>query len=525
MKKSIPLYQSLKFKVNLVAFIIFLVIIGLLLFKFRQDTLEIIDIQERNMNQIAVETIDRRFKVSYEILETGLSQVLANPAVAEAFAMRDRDTLSSLILPPYEKLESVGVTQFHFHLPDSTTFFRAHAPTLYGDDLSSLRKTIKTINTDPEHAAIKGLEEGVHGLSLRYIAPVYYEGFYIGSVELGMEVGQRILNIFSNVSGGDWYLYSFNESTQHLLHSTNSEDLYPLEMSPAVMNTLHEGHIIEESYAPYVVQVMPISDYEGNFHFYLKRIFDNSELISLQQQYFRNSLIYALGVAGAGSWLLWFVLRYLLNPLIYLENKVRKFEAGTLDETIDVNTQDEIGFLARAMETMRQSLLHREEKLKILSFHDSLTGVHNRHYMDSMIKLLDQQKAYPISILIADIDGLKQVNDEQGHPAGDAHLITSVQVMQQALRQSDHLCRVGGDEFALLLPQTDESVAKIIQERINDEIKRYNDQLKPGETPISISFGIATCEGNCNSLEEVMELADQRMYLNKHQKKQEKKEK
>jgi methyl-accepting chemotaxis protein len=453
MTKKIPINHSLKFKIILVVFAIVIILIGLLLFKSYKDKEEIIKMQEDNLNQIAEDTIYRRFKVSYQILEVGISQILSNSEIIEAFAKEDRERLLNLVSEPYERLEQVGVTNFHFHLPNTKSFLRVHEPMDYGDSLD-FRKTIKAINEDSEHKPIKGLEEGIHGLSLRYIHPVYYKNQYIGSVELGMELGERILNIFNKVSGGEWYLYSLKENSD-LMKGTTENDIYLLNLKEDETSKLSKGKSIIRYESPLIIQLIPIKDFEGDYSYYLKRVFNNSALINLQKQYTKDSLVYSLGVAFIGMVSLWVLVNYLLKPLTYLEDKARKFMSGTLDENIKVESKSEIGYLADTMEKMRISLQNREERLKKLSFHDPLTNLYNRHYLDHLFKVLDDNDAYPITILIADLDGLKEINDNKGHIEGDKYIKKSTEVMKRVVRDSDYLCRIGGDEFAFLLPKTD----------------------------------------------------------------------
>ncbi|WP_195683515.1 sensor domain-containing diguanylate cyclase [Alkalibacter mobilis] len=509
----------MKFKISFIGTIIFLVIIGMLLFKSYVDQKEIIKMHEDALDEIAVDTISRRFKVSYEILEMGLTQVIANPSISKAFAERDRNALAELVLEPFEKMKEAGISQFHFHLPDNTSFFRVHAPNKFGDDLTELRNMVRTINEDKDHNSIVGLEEGVHDVALRYIAPVYYEGTYVGSVELGFELGQRILNIFRNANGGEWYLYSIYDDRQKLIHSTHVQDLYPMEFTEEIIQKLKNGEIIEEYEEPYLMQMIPVDDYSGKYDFYLKRVFDNSGLIGIQKDHTRNNLIFALLVAMIGSFVLWIATKYLLGPLYELEKKIRKFEAGKLNETIDMDCDSEIGYLAYTMENMRKSIIQREEKLKELSFHDPLTGAHNRHYMKHLFKVFDLDNSHPISVIIADLDNLKKINDIRGHAAGDEYLISSTKIMKSVLRQTDNLCRVGGDEFAIILPKTDEKNAREILHRINEKVKVHNRDKSGLEPSISISLGLATCTSHCDSLENVFDLADKRMYADKNKRK------
>jgi diguanylate cyclase (GGDEF)-like protein len=517
MEKSIPVKHSLKFKIIVSTFIILTIIIGLLLYKSHKDQEEIIKMQEYNLNQIARDTIYRRFKVSYEILEVGITQMLVNPAIIETFAERDREELLNVVSKSYEKLEKAGVTQFHFHLPDNSSFLRVHKPEEYGDKLN-FRKTITSINKDPEHKPIKGLEEGNHGLSLRYIHPIFFEEQYIGSVELGMDLGDRILNIFNNVSGGEWYLYSLKVEDNDFMIGTTLNDIYPLNSNGNTEDLL-KGKMVVEYDSPLIIQLIPIKDFEGSYSYYLKRVFNNNELINLQKTYTRDSIFYSLIVSILGMVILWIMVHYMLKPLNYLEIKARKFMSGTLDEDIKIESKSEIGYLADTMEKMRLSLQNREERLKKLSFHDSLTNLYNRHYLEYLFKTLDERKSYPITILIADLDGLKDINDNKGHLEGDNYIKKSTEVMKKVLRKSDYLFRIGGDEFAFLLPKTDKEMAKKISKRVEAEISKYNTNIEKYEEKLSISIGVATCNNNCESLEKVMDLADKRMYKNKRRKK------
>ena len=93
-----------------------------------------------------------------------------------------------------------------------------------------------------------------------------------------------------------------------------------------------------------------------------------------------------------------------------------------------------------------------QEELKYLSIHDTLTGLYNRNFFMAEIERLERGRAFPISIVMADADHLKETNDRQGHPAGDALLKRIAQTLTIAFRAEDVIARIGGDEFAVLLP-------------------------------------------------------------------------
>jgi len=159
---------------------------------------------------------------------------------------------------------------------------------------------------------------------------------------------------------------------------------------------------------------------------------------------------------------------------------------------------------------------HKEEKLEYISTHDTLTGLFNRAYFETVMARLENDQAFPVSIMVADVDGLKNINDRLGHAAGDRLLRDAARLLKKAFRASDVTARIGGDEFAALLPGADEAAASHALERVTHILKGYNSDHD--EFPIHISIGMATSTRRI-SLTKLMQQADQRMYREKAAKK------
>lgn len=153
-----------------------------------------------------------------------------------------------------------------------------------------------------------------------------------------------------------------------------------------------------------------------------------------------------------------------------------------------------------------------EAYLEFLGKHDELTKLHNRSFYVDELNRLERKGPFPVTVIMADLNGLKSTNDQLGHAAGDALLRRAGEVLAKAADASFHAARIGGDEFALLLPSTDERGGVALIESIRQLID-INNQFYPG-APLSLSVGAATCRAG-ERLEAAVQRADQAMYEEK----------
>jgi diguanylate cyclase (GGDEF)-like protein len=154
-----------------------------------------------------------------------------------------------------------------------------------------------------------------------------------------------------------------------------------------------------------------------------------------------------------------------------------------------------------------------EAYLEFLGKHDALTKLRNRAYYVEELNRISRKGPWPLSVLAMDLNGLKLINDTQGHTAGDSLLRRAGEVLQKAGSDTAGcIARVGGDEFIALLPSSDERTANALKERI-ESVMDLNNQFYPGQK-LSLSIGIATCHSAAD-VEQCVQLADQRMYAQK----------
>jgi len=167
----------------------------------------------------------------------------------------------------------------------------------------------------------------------------------------------------------------------------------------------------------------------------------------------------------------------------------------------------------------RSTLSRQTEQLRKLTITDPLTGLLNRRYFqerleEEIARSLRHERA--LSLLMLDVDGFKRFNDTFGHLAGDHALRLVGESLVRAVRHMDIVARIGGDEFIVILPETDETLAAQIAERIRREVAMVRPPA-PGSdplanAPVTISIGIASYQINSDDREGLLERADQALY-------------
>lgn len=160
-------------------------------------------------------------------------------------------------------------------------------------------------------------------------------------------------------------------------------------------------------------------------------------------------------------------------------------------------------------------MIKKEAKIRYISFHDQMTGLYNRRYFENEIDRMNKTRRLPVSLIVADMDELKQINDNYGHLEGDRFIIMAAEIIKSVTRADDIVARIGGDEFAVILPETGKKVASSIVDRIDKKCRQRNKNLK---IQISISAGFAIKQREEQDLREILQKADRNMYKSKRRK-------
>lgn len=224
-------------------------------------------------------------------------------------------------------------------------------------------------------------------------------------------------------------------------------------------------------------------------------------------------LIGGVMVVGVGLYLA----RSIQRPLVALEYGVKRLGAGDLTYRLPEMGRDELGLLAGVVNRMAEKLEASYRDLEALSTRDYLTGLCNVREFYRLFheeKLRAERYRRPFSLLLMDLDHFKQVNDSLGHQAGDLLLQAFARRLEKLLRTSDHIARIGGDEFGVILPETAGEAALELAERIRNDVDAQPLPLaESGQLdPVTVSVGLATFPEHAKEVESLFAAADQALY-------------
>jgi diguanylate cyclase (GGDEF)-like protein len=218
-----------------------------------------------------------------------------------------------------------------------------------------------------------------------------------------------------------------------------------------------------------------------------------------------------------------YVYALLLTSRDAKEHIIAGLEAGADDYLVKpVHEPELIARLnaGRRILALEHSLRVANQRNRILSITDALTGAYNRRYlMEQLPREVERCRryAYPLSVLMCDLDHFKQVNDERGHAAGDDVLQQFAARAQKSIRSnSDWIARYGGEEFLVVLPETAYADGQFVANKIRNLISATPFATRTGDVPVTASFGIASTGPNgpdlSLKLETLIRTADECLY-------------
>ncbi len=387
-----------------------------------------------------------------------------------------RQELYQELLPLYNNLKTLNIRQLHFHLQGNTSFLRFHRPEKFGDSLIGVRYSIDKVNRTK--VPVHGFEEGRIYDGFRNVYPVISNGRIVGTVEISYsfaairDEAQKIYPAYhdfilkkevrdTKVDEKEWnnyipstlsskYLIDKSIPSNNAYEHIQQETIQSINDDIAVQahNRLDEqrpfvlhSHFNDENY---LVTFIPISNIENKQVAYFISYQKDAFLALMQEDY-----IFQLGVA--------FIISLLFSLLLVMFFLSIKRSADIQQE---------------------------------LATTDPLTNIANRNKLNLVMSTsIHTALRYdlPLSVIFFDIDHFKKINDKLGHDTGDDILIELSDLVSKQIRLSDLLARWGGEEFMIILPETDSTQAAILAEKLRAMI---DERFFGVSIHVTCSFGV-----------------------------------
>ncbi|MCW8834964.1 MAG: diguanylate cyclase [Rhodospirillales bacterium] len=435
-------------------------------------------------------------------LRAVMDALLRNTELSEAFARQDRRELLERSAALFEDIRrDYAITHFYFTKPDRVNLLRVHAPERHGDRIDRFT----TMEAERNGTVSQGVELGPLGtFTLRVVAPWYDSKTrqLIGYVELGMEI-DRVLQKLRDFFGvnvvvvirkaflerGKW------EAGMRSLGRTPDWDRFgdvvlsvqsPQAIPPVLAERFARGEYGRTDVALELVRGgfsyrlihLPLQDARG------RPVADMALLadVTLEMDSARRTvLLGSLAALGIGVVLILFFY----------------WQVGRVGGRID----------------------QYEQKLERLASRDGLTGLHNRRMFHALLEAeLARAARYkrPVALLMLDIDHFKRINDTYGHQAGDVALKEVGRRLLRLARTVDHVCRYGGEEISIILPETDANGAVNIAERMRSDMAAVPFDIGEGRSiTLTVSIGIAIYPVDAAADDSLIAAADGMLYAAK----------
>jgi len=437
-----------------------------------------------------------------QALETVLDLLGQEASLRDALAGKDREALLERSARLFDNMKrTYGISHLYFTGPDRVNILRVHQPERYGDVID--RVTTRTAERTGSTAS--GVELGPIGtFTLRVVSPWFDERTrrLLGYVEVGMETPEVMQRIRKALGAHGFVLVKKEyldrpgwEEGMRVFGRTPDWDQFPgwvvndqslPKVPPDLARRIARDELLTTPEEP-VIQIdqsfyrpvfIQIPDVGGRI------VATNVLLVDVSQEINTARLALLLGaIAYLAGGILLFVLFYYL-----------------------------VGWVGRRIET-------GQEKLEHLASVDQLTGLYNNRMYRSILRselARAERQGHPVSLLMLDIDHFKRINDTYGHTAGDRVLQKIGVLLKEAVRSENSVCRYGGEEFAIVVPELGAEAATEIAQRLRELIERTAIGIGDGQAiKVTVSTGVAAYPDSAGSSEDLTRVADLALYAAK----------
>lgn len=397
-----------------------------------------------------------------------------------------------------------------------------------------------------------GYDESVQGYVLGVVIPIKYDNEIIGILKCNLNISSLLENSIESYKAANSSSTVKIVRTSGLIVAGDNAALPTEYVNESIIEYLNKkeniGVVVKENGNNVIIGISPVEitmgseeiGFGGNYGSIDHTDGNNSDpwhiIISIaEKEALSDQGILLLILIGMGiifiigeTIVAYLFTRNLSKSIKTLASFANRIGKGNFGKRININSNDEIGFLAKSLNNMSEHLQNTmaskdiliaeikarkkaEKNLKYLSFHDKLTRTYNRAYFEEELSRIDIGRQLPISIILGDVNGLKLVNDVFGHDQGDKLLINTAAILKKCCRKEDVLARYGGDEFAIILPKTSAKLCAKVLKRIKNAMSGTINQ----KIPLSVSLGTATKGKKSRDINKVLRKAEDNMYARK----------
>lgn len=412
-----------------------------------------------------------------------------------------RDELYSTLLADYSRLTSYSFRQLQFLFPDGVSFLRFHAPEKFGDSLLNVRESIKIVSE--KHQFASGFEEGKIYNGYRFVYPLFYQEDFIGISEVSISMASLIDVVHTLYPTHSTYFIIPKETVMNSLFTDQLDNYSISSLSPSFYSDVSVEQVSRKT-----DQLLDEKSHKELFSLLSNSIQSN---LSTHESFTKSVRLHNK------NYLVIFNAIYSPShvPTAYLISITENKQLTTFK----MHLWTEIGLVSLlSLVFILFSYLYLLDQIHIKQIYDYdfLTKLFNRRKFTELSYLeLQRYKRHqkPFSILLMDIDLFKAINDHYGHKNGDIVLQELSQIITEQLRNIDVLGRWGGEEFIILLPETDAQDAYLVAERIRIAVSQHPFKVS---NSVTVSVGISEVTSTHRSLEQLIDDADQAMYRAKN---------
>ncbi|MBF9017337.1 MULTISPECIES: diguanylate cyclase [unclassified Oceanispirochaeta] len=497
-------FEKIQYKEKLVSLLllllslIFIITYTFLLSYFKET--------EENINTAYIEKLSNDFDITIDGYTGMADLVLQNSIITKrvlnivnnAVSAKDeeekdqyRKELYKELTPIYSNLTRYNFRQLHFQEADNRSLLRFHKPDKYGDDLTGIRYSVEYVNANIKN--ISGFEEGRIFNGYRFVYPLIYLGKHIGSVELSISMSAVISQLES----------SFNQESQFiLLKSVVDKKVFESEQSNYRPWHVNSNFVLDSDFTDKCI----LADFLNN---------SDKELLNTALAASRlNNEPFTIKVNhNEGNDILTFL------PISNFENETVAYIFSISDDTnIQAHQRSFYIITIAFLFLMFFSLFFifyfsiTNGRIQNMVQFDLLTKAYTRRLIFQKLDdefLRYQRYMSPFSICMIDIDHFKKINDTFGHQAGDLVLAELAELIMSNIRMSDYFGRYGGEEFLLVLPETEFEAASLAMENLREIIEKHH--FKKVKT-VEVSAGIAAVDETIHKPAILIENADINLY-------------